>query len=69
VEAVFELVNNPSAELGKTALLAVGGISRAARLTDPELANQIVDELHNLLDHLNGKLYIVSMPDFFKHLH
>ena len=41
--------------LTRQAMLALGGMSKSLRETDPELANEIIDTLHRLLDLHTGE--------------
>ena len=57
---VYAPSNSP---LTRQAMLALGGMSKSLRETDPELANEIIDTLHGLLDqqigNANELLYMI----------
>lgn len=43
-----------SSSLTRQTILALGGMSLSLRETNPELADELVDALHNIHDQLNG---------------
>lgn len=55
MDAVLDLIMlNDESPLTRQALLALGGMSRLLRTTNSDLADEIVETLHSLLDQLAG---------------